>query len=531
MKFAAQLPLIWRALKEDWRRPACIITSVLFGFFLLIFSLKTSFYSLSYDWLAGARQAYFDDASFDDPVVLLLDNATIKHFTNDIVATKRRDILAAAIESLFDKYQARAVVLDVFLDLPGTGDEALERVLREKNVFILVLRHEGKGPFGSRMWTNEPPASNFVAAVSNRIGILEQTKSAVVRRFLPHSNSLPRVVARDYRAAKNQTDLTESLAAQGKYWVNYYRAGAILSTSFCTLYTNAAFKDFARGKTVFIGGAKDALTAHGSDVHFTPGGSEHGVMILATMTRNLIDDTAILEPTPGTILWVLLWSLALSSAVALVGPWQSPRPGMIHKRYLRRVLALLAGCSLGLVLVGAGLFYFGKTWMPWTVHFCVQAPVAGWALWIGLVPAKNKFDVFISYRRLGGDKLARIVKQGLARHELRCFLDTDDLKPGNYEKQLFAQLQSAPVVVLITSPELFEPAATKDSFVTREMALAQKLEITVIPFGEEVSLSQQYVPDDIGAITLQQGVTYNHKYADASLQKLAEQVKTAMNAT
>ena len=52
---------------------------------------------------------------------------------------------------------------------------------------------------------------------------------------------------------------------------------------------------------------------------------------------------------------------------------------------------------------------------------------------------QTKYDVFISYRREGGDKYARLIQQALEQ-EYRVFLDYDELKDGVFDQHIIPSL-------------------------------------------------------------------------------------------
>ena len=56
----------------------------------------------------------------------------------------------------------------------------------------------------------------------------------------------------------------------------------------------------------------------------------------------------------------------------------------------------------------------------------------------------NKYDIFISYRRVGGAQYARILQLMLSQRGYRVFLDYDELRDGVFGKKIKAAIQEAP---------------------------------------------------------------------------------------
>jgi hypothetical protein len=93
------------------------------------------------------------------------------------------------------------------------------------------------------------------------------------------------------------------------------------------------------------------------------------------------------------------------------------------------------------------------------------------------------YDIFISYRRNGGE----VVAEGLTRElqstwQYRVFFDRD-LQPGDlWRERIDAALQSAPVVIVICSPGCFDVARASDVF-AKEIRIALERNAMVIPIA------------------------------------------------
>ena len=61
------------------------------------------------------------------------------------------------------------------------------------------------------------------------------------------------------------------------------------------------------------------------------------------------------------------------------------------------------------------------------------------------------YDVFLSYRRLGGADFAQLLKLLLKGEGLNVFLDTENLGTGNFQEQLVTSLRRSKNVVLVWS--------------------------------------------------------------------------------
>ena len=67
-----------------------------------------------------------------------------------------------------------------------------------------------------------------------------------------------------------------------------------------------------------------------------------------------------------------------------------------------------------------------------------------------------KYDVFISYRRDGGDSFAMILKNELKERGLKVFHDVESLRSGDFNKQLYDEIEKSGKVVLVLPPNALD---------------------------------------------------------------------------
>ena len=73
-----------------------------------------------------------------------------------------------------------------------------------------------------------------------------------------------------------------------------------------------------------------------------------------------------------------------------------------------------------------------------------------------------KYDIFISYRREGGDATALFLREKLMQRGLRVFLDIIDLHKGYFDEALLGCIAEAPNFLVILSPGLFGSLRSSD---------------------------------------------------------------------
>lgn len=82
----------------------------------------------------------------------------------------------------------------------------------------------------------------------------------------------------------------------------------------------------------------------------------------------------------------------------------------------------------------------------------------------------HEFDVFISYRRVGGDAIAQFLKQNLLRRRLRVFLDVSDLKSGHFGQAISSTIASTPNFVVVLTPGALDLCEDENDWLRREIA-------------------------------------------------------------
>jgi hypothetical protein len=105
--------------------------------------------------------------------------------------------------------------------------------------------------------------------------------------------------------------------------------------------------------------------------------------------------------------------------------------------------------------------------------------------------ASPQFDVFLSYRRLGGADFAQLLKVELQALGLRVFLDIDNLGTGKFDDALQHSLGCSKNIVLVWTKgcmdRFFTPLkASEMDFVREEYKLALALGKNIIPLYKEV---------------------------------------------
>lgn len=92
-----------------------------------------------------------------------------------------------------------------------------------------------------------------------------------------------------------------------------------------------------------------------------------------------------------------------------------------------------------------------------------------------------KYDIFISYRRDGGEDKARLVNKKLKEMGYKVFFDHDTALRGQFETIIKSAIEVSKVVVLVLLKDCFHRCVNKEDFVRKELEYAIKCGHSIVP--------------------------------------------------
>jgi membrane-associated phospholipid phosphatase len=139
-----------------------------------------------------------------------------------------------------------------------------------------------------------------------------------------------------------------------------------------------------------------------------------------------------------------------------------------------------------------------------------------------LRPATAKL-VFISYRREGGSRLARVVQMELERRGFPCFLDVDDLGAEHFDDRLLLEIERAPNCVVVLAPGSLDRCHRPDDWMRREIvhALAKGRNVVPLMADDFRFPKEEELVEELRNLPRLNGVSYSHEYFMAAFDKLA----------
>lgn len=115
---------------------------------------------------------------------------------------------------------------------------------------------------------------------------------------------------------------------------------------------------------------------------------------------------------------------------------------------------------------------------------------------------EKKYDIFISYRNADGAQYARILQLELEKYHYKVFLDYEELTDGVFGEDIESAIQSAPIFIMVLTPEYLARTKEKDSWVTKEIRFAIKGKKHFIPINPDRKFSgiPEGTPKDIADV-------------------------------
>jgi hypothetical protein len=140
----------------------------------------------------------------------------------------------------------------------------------------------------------------------------------------------------------------------------------------------------------------------------------------------------------------------------------------------------------------------------------------------------EKYDIFLSYRRDGGEAMAILLRDRLTAKGYNVFLDIENLNSGSFNTKLFDVIDNCKDFLLVCSINSLDRCVNDGDWVRMEINRALEKGKNIVPVMLRGFRFPDVLPDDIEAVRMQNGVNANsHEYFDAAIDRLADKFLTA----
>ncbi|MEE1086049.1 MAG: toll/interleukin-1 receptor domain-containing protein [Schaedlerella sp.] len=137
-----------------------------------------------------------------------------------------------------------------------------------------------------------------------------------------------------------------------------------------------------------------------------------------------------------------------------------------------------------------------------------------------------KYDVFISYRREGGDTLAQLLYDRLTNRGYRVFLDIESLNAGKFNEKLLDVIEECKDIVVVLPPNALDRCHNEGDWLYREIEYGIKLSKNIIPVLMKNFTWPDNIPEAIAEIQNYNGILDNKDYFDAVIDKITNLLKS-----
>ena len=137
----------------------------------------------------------------------------------------------------------------------------------------------------------------------------------------------------------------------------------------------------------------------------------------------------------------------------------------------------------------------------------------------------KNFQVFISYRRDGGETLGRMLYDRLNDMGYSVFYDVESLRSGPFNSELFEVIDGCADVLVVLPPGGLDRCEDPKDWVRAEIAYALKSQKNVIPvMMRGFKFDEEKMPDDIRQLANLNGIEANMELFPAVMEKLTQKL-------
>lgn len=133
---------------------------------------------------------------------------------------------------------------------------------------------------------------------------------------------------------------------------------------------------------------------------------------------------------------------------------------------------------------------------------------------------EQRYNIFISYRRDGGEATGKIICDKLTGRGYRVFFDVESLRSGDFNTELYSVIDGCDDFLLILSPGALDRCWNDKDWVRLEIEHAVSAGRNIIPIMLRGFTFPEKLPESIDVIRYKNGLESNYQFFDAFMEKL-----------
>lgn len=134
--------------------------------------------------------------------------------------------------------------------------------------------------------------------------------------------------------------------------------------------------------------------------------------------------------------------------------------------------------------------------------------------------SRSGYDVFISYRRDGGDTLAQLIYDRLTERGYRVFLDIESLRSGKFNEKLLEVISQCRDLVVILPPRALERCREEGDWLYLELSHALAERKNIVPVMMRGFTWPEDMPAGLEELKHFNGIQDSKDYFDAVIDKM-----------
>ena len=140
-------------------------------------------------------------------------------------------------------------------------------------------------------------------------------------------------------------------------------------------------------------------------------------------------------------------------------------------------------------------------------------------------------QVFISYRRDGGDAQAKLICSELTRRGYSVFFDYDSIQGGYFDSRIFSAIEGCCDFILVLPYGSLERCYNEGDWVRLEIRHALQCRKNIIPILMDGYSFPSYLPPDIDEVRRYNGLEFNMRYFDAMMDSIMDHMMSTAGET
>ena len=138
-------------------------------------------------------------------------------------------------------------------------------------------------------------------------------------------------------------------------------------------------------------------------------------------------------------------------------------------------------------------------------------------------------QIFISYRRQGGEFLGKILYDELTRNGYSVFYDIESMRSGRFNEQLYEKIEESDDFLLILTPDCLDRCKNSDDWVRKEIEYAVKLNKNIIPIVTREFELPENLPETMKDLPMYERIEASADGMETAMKKLKRMIKSAPN--